>query len=176
MVRVLSPMRIARVRRTSVQAATETDEIDFALGLNQGIQVFAVEFGLFTPVVLGGDPANNETVTLSLHAETGGLEGGISSFPSDNFILNSEILAEAVYWTRAYDNATQASYPSGTWLTPTAWDFKSILGEPLLFAQNLTYRVIASTNMTVAGAQATVFYKYVELTNAELGAQFALRR
>lgn len=177
MAKALSPIRIARIRRTNVANATETQELDFSFGLRQGIEIHAIEFGLGNWSVAGADPPAEGDVTLSLHAETGALEVGINGFPADDFILNSEIIAEAVFASgKHYDNATQASHPSGQWLTEKSWRFHSLIGGPLLLAQNLVFRAIASANFSVNGPQALLYYRYVELSTAELAEQFALRR
>lgn len=163
------PVRIARARFSDPQNQTETMEIDFNLARNEGVELFAAEFGMQTHVLAGGNPAASSTTTLSLHVETGALEGGLTSFPSDTYILNSEILAEANWWGTNYDNATQASYSIGGWTTEHAWNFVELLGNPLILAQNITFRAIASTSAVTVGAFVTLFHRYVDLSDAELG-------
>lgn len=162
-------LRIARATRTSVNNGTETDEINFALSRNEGVELFSVEFAYNKYTNLGGDPASLTEIAFSLHVETGGLEGGIQSFPTDDHILNSEILAEAVLASNNYDNATQASYSNAEWTGQSSWDYFQKTGKAFLLAQNVTFRVIAPSGATVTGAQATLIYRYVALTDAELG-------
>jgi len=180
--KVLSPIRIARSRRTSFQATEETQEIDFALALRQGIRVHAVEFGIRQAIFVpsGNDAIERAQAHLSLHVETGALEGAIDAFPADATILNSEIIAETTLQKSAFTSsvpATSSDNEAYEWLQPKAWNFHQLVGGPLTFAQNLTFRGIASTStFTINGAQVTIYYDYVELTEAELGRQFALRR
>jgi len=181
MAKVLSALRIARARRTSTQNVEETQEIDFSLGLKQGIEIFAVEFGYRQIIpVPGNDAIVTFQVHQSLHAETGGLEGAIDAFPADDFILNSEIIAETTLQVSAFTSSVPATSPdvfNMTHLQPLAWNFIELTGAPLLLAINPTYRVITNlSTLTVNGSQVTIFYRYVELTVSELASQFSLRR
>jgi len=182
MVTVLSPLRIARSRRTSFQAVEETQELDFQLGRRQAIRVYAVEFGYRQVIFI---PSANDAIQfaqahLSLHIETGGLEGAIDAFPADETILNSEIMAETTLQVAGFTSSVPSTSPdfdSIVHLQPLNWNFIALTGGPILVAQNLTFRGIGSAaTLTINGAQATVFYDYVELTLQELGQQFALRR
>lgn len=179
---ILSPIRIARTRRTSFQNVEETFEIDFNLGLEQGIRIHAVEFGINNAVALpaADDIIDFSTAHLSLHIETGALEGAIDSFPSDNTILNSEILAETTLQSQGFTSSVPATSPdviNYIWLQPIAWNFHQLIGGALDIAQNLTFRGITSqATFTINGAQVTIYYQYIKLSKAELGEQFALRR
>jgi len=181
MVQILSPVRIARSRRTSFTNVEETQEIDFALGLQQGIRIHGVEFGMSNVVPVPGDDAIVVTnAQMSLHIETGGLEGAIDAFPADTNILNSEILAQTTLQVMAFTSSVPATSPdvfNMIWLQPTSWSFHEIVGQPIDLAQNLTFRVITSAaTLVVNGGQVTIYYQYIKLTDAELGQQFALRR
>ena len=182
MVRVLTPIRIARSRRTSFQNTAEEVELDFNLALSQGIRVHAVEFGIrqAIPLASSNDALEFMQAHMSLHIETGALEGAIDSFPADNTILNSEILAETTLSATSFSGSVPATAPdvtNMTWLQPLAWNFHDLVGGPIDIAQNLTFRGVTSqSTFTVNGAQVTIFYQFIELSDAELGAQFALRR
>jgi len=181
MAKPLSPIRIARIRRTSVVNSEETQELDFALGLRQGVEIFAVEFGIrgFTHVPVN-DSLDFDSFHMALHAETGGLEGGIDAFPADNFILNSEIIAETTLQVTSFTSSVPSTSPdviNAFWMQPLVWNYIEIFGRALTLAQNLTFRAITSNAVfNVNGPQATIYYRYVELTTAELAEQFALRR
>lgn len=177
MVKALSPIRILRARRTSFQATEETQEIDFQLGLQQGVQLYAVEFGIREAVVVPTTSPITAQAHLSLHVEIGALEGAIDEFPTDNVILNSEIVAETTLQITAGDTAQVEGTFSHIWTQPLAWNYLQLMGEPLLLAQNVTFRGITSESaLTVNGAQVTILYRYVELSKSELGEQFTLRR
>lgn len=174
---ILSPIRIARVRRTSFQDTEETFEVDWALGLSQGVRIHAVEFGIREAVLVPTTAPINAEAHLSLHVETGALEGAIDAFPTDNVILNSEIIAETTLQVTSGDTAQIEGAMERTWMQPLAWNFHALVGGPLDFAQNMTFRgVTSASTLTINGAQCTIYYQYIALSKAELGEQFALRR
>ena len=179
---ILSPVRILRSRRTSFQNVEETAEIDFQLGFEGGVRIHAIEFGLknATFVPSSNDSIEHATAHLSLHIETGALEGAIDAYPADETILNSEILAETTLQVQGFTSSVPATSPDVIvyqWMQPLSWNLHQIMGGPLDLAQNLTFRGIASVaTFTINGAQVTIFYQYLKLTKAELGEQFSLRR
>ncbi len=145
--------------------------------MRQGVEIYAVEFGFRELVLVPGAAPINAEAHLSLHAETGGLEGAIDSFPADNFILNSEIIAETTIQVSSGDTGQIEGAFELNWLQPMAWNFLQIQGKPLLLAQNLTFRGVTSVaTLTALGAQASIYYRYVSLTERELAEQFTLRR
>lgn len=181
MAKDLSPIRIARARRTSFQNTEESAELDFNLGLRQGIKIHAIEFGIRNIILVPVDDAiDHESAHMSLHAETGALEGAIDSFPSDDLILNSEIIAETTIQVDGFTSSVPSTSPDifvPTWLQPKAWNFHQLVGSPLVLAQNPTFRGVTSSSLlTVNGGQVTIYYQYVELTDTELASQFILRR
>ena len=182
MAEILSPIRIARSRRTSFQNVEETEEIDFALGLQMGIRVHAVEFGYRSAIFVpsANDGIEHASTHLSLHVETGALEGAIDAFPSDDTVLNSEIIAETTLQVAGFTSSVPAASPDVIvykHLQPLSWNYHELVGGPLDFAQNLTFRGVASVaTFTINGAQVTIYYQYIKLTKSELGEQFALRR
>lgn len=179
MARPLSPIRIARARRTGFADTAETQEIDFNLGLRQGIEIHAVEFGFAQVVPTLSTTDQTLVAFLSLHAETGALEGALDSFPADNFILNSEIIAQAALQILGQDEAATRGGSAAAigWLTPNRYEFSRMIGQPLIVATNLTFRgVTSSSNLTVTGGHVAIYHRYVELTDQELAAQFVLRR
>ena len=179
--KALSPIRIGRSRRTSFQDTEETQEVDFNLGIRQGIEIFGIEFGIRGfAVVPGNDALAFFNAHLSVHVETGALEGAIDAFPADNFILNSEIIAETSLQGSAFTSSIPAASSESApfaWLQPISWNYLQIFGKPLTIAQNMVTRGITSgSGLTVNGAQVTFFYRFVELSEQELAEQFVLRR
>lgn len=175
MVKPLSTIRIARSRRTSFTSTEETQEIDFALGLRQGIEIFSVEFGALEVIPVAAAFAT-EWALMELHARIGALEGGLDSFPADDTIMNSSIIAAAVFQMTTLDGTTEGAASQG-WLTERSWRFPDLIGKPYLVATNLTMRGITKdTSLTVNGGQITIYYRYVSLTDSELAEQFALGR
>lgn len=177
MAKVLSPMRVLRARRDSNQDTAETMEIDFNLGIEQGVELFSATFSVAQAIAVPGAAPLHLQEYMSLHVETGALEGGIQTFPADELILNSEIIAEAVLQIITGDTAQVEGVHTMEWLSPNHWNFLAMLGKPLLLAQNLTFRSDTSAStLTVNGPQLTLWYRYVKLTQAELVDLFTLRR
>jgi len=179
MVKALSAIRIARSRLTNVVNVAETLEIDFSLGLRQGVQIYAIEFGCLEFIMTPAAAFDQDFGLMEIHARTGALEGGLDSFPADDTILNSSILAAAIIGSVIQEEAATrgGSAAAFVWFTEKSWKFKEIIGEPVLVAQNLTFRAVTKdAAASLNGAQATIYYRYVSLTDAELAEQFALRR
>lgn len=181
MVKILSPVRIARARRTSFAAAEETQELDFRLALKMGLLIHAVEFGYRNVVpVPGNDTIDITNAHMSLHVETAALEGAIDEFPTDNFLLNSEIIAETTMQVMAFTSSVPATSPDVfniVHLQPLSWNYHQLLGGALVVAQNITFRGITSdAELTVNGGQVTIYFQYAELSDKELAQQFVARR
>lgn len=173
MPRILSGIRVARARRDAMATAEETDEIDFNLSLNMGIEILCVSFAVENAIPTGADPNNAQEVALSLHAETGALEDNIVEGPVDTHVTNSEILCEAVFGQIAYDNATQAAFTSG-WHSAHTFPFAEWFGRGIVLATNPTFNV--ESTGTFNGLLCTIWYRYVQLSDAELIQAYALRR
>ena len=175
----LSAIRIARARFTNVVNVAETLEIDFSLGLRQGIQIYAIEFGVLEFIKTPSTSLTQDFGLMAVHARIGALEGGMDTFPADDTILNSSILATAVISNMLQEEAATrgGSAAAFSWMSPKSWRFRDLIGEPLLVAQNLTFRAVTKTaTASMNGPQATLYYRYVSLTDKELAEQFALRR
>jgi len=172
----LTPVRIARVSRQSVNNGAETVELDFQLDHRQGVLIHAVEFLIGQLVDVGATSVVPTQAVLGLHAETGNLENTADALV-DATVLNSEVIAEAVIQATVLETAAAGGGIGFIWLSPNAWNFNQLLGRPLLLATNLTFRVFSSASvLTVNGGAAHIFYQYVTLTDAELANQFILRR
>ena len=179
MVKALTPIRIARSRRTSFTSTEETQEIDFSLGIRQGIELYAAEFGALEFISIPTSSFDTDWALMELHARIGALEGGLDSFPGDDTILNSSIIAAAVWQQADQDEAATrgGSAAAANWNTQNSWNYVQLMGGPMLLATNLTFRCITKgTDLVVNGGQVTLYYRYVSLSDKELGEQFALRR
>ena len=176
MVKALTPVRIARVSRQSVNNAAETVELDFQLDHRQGVLIHAVEFLIGQLLDVGATTIVPTQCGLSLHAETGNLENTADALV-DASVLNSEVIAEAVIQATVLETAAAGGGVGYEWLSPKEWNYNELLGQPLLLATNLTFRVFSSAAvLTVNGGAAHIFYQYVTLSDAELANQFILRR
>lgn len=179
MATALSPIRIARARRTSVTNSAETMELDFNLALLQGLEIYAAECAALEVIDTPSTAFDTNWMTTSLHAETGALEGAIDSFPADNTIFNSEIIAEATLEIITQDEAATrgGSAASLAWVGPNQWNFIQLIGKPLLIARNITMRAITKGSGTVVnGLQWSIYYRYVQLNISEAADLFILAR
>ena len=176
MPQALTPVRIARISRQSVNNTAETSELDFQLDHRQGVLIHAVEFLIGQLIDVGAVSVIPTQAGLSLHAETGNLENAADALV-DATVLNSEVIAESVVQSTILETAAAGGGAAITWLSPNEWNYNELLGKPLLLATNLTFRVFSSAAvLTVNGAAAHIFYQYVTLTDSELANQFILRR
>jgi len=176
------PITILRSRRTSFQNTEETAELEFRLASREGVDIYAIEFGIrgYSAVPSDDAEAVDLSAHLSVHLETGDLEGSIDSFPADATILNSEIIAETTLHVFAFISsvaATSGNAQSAVWLQPISWNYLELIGKPLTIAQNLTFRGVASAStLTVNGAQVTIFYRIRSLSDKDIVGLFSLRR
>jgi hypothetical protein len=178
MARVQTNIRIAKVTRTTFDSSAEEIELDFELSLRQGYLLHAIEMAFGEITHDASSSLLSGVVSVSVHAETGTLETSIDA-AVDGQILNSEIIAEtSIQSVIQIEAATRGgSARSMTWLGPNRWNYKDMIGDPLLLATNLTVRFVTdASTLDAANTTVTFFYQYAELTREELAGQFLLRR
>jgi len=170
-----SGWRMAIARRASVVGGTaESQEINFAMGFGEGIEIAHIEFGLTIAANSLTTARVQNNVRLSVHAETGALEEPLG--PSDDFELNSEVIAFAVLLVDTNDNAL-GEQSNFLWAPGPSTHFIDILGAPMLLASNPTWQVDGeSSTIAISNPFMRMWYRYVELSNSELLRLFALRR
>lgn len=170
-----SSWRSAIAMRGSVAGGTpESQEMNFAMGFGEGIEIAYLEFGARLVAITLTTSRIQEHAEFSLHAETGSLEDPLG--PNDGVELNSEVIASAILMVEANDSAL-GELSNYTWMTGPRFDYLQMLGAPMLLASNPTFRVDALSSLTnVSAAFVRMWYRYVELTDNELLRLFALRR
>lgn len=168
----LSPIRIAHATAFVVAIdSTEEQEIDFELGVQQGIEVYEIltlpEVGLDATAAVA-----NEAVEITAHVETGTLED--PSPAADGVIQNSEIIHHCLvegFIEPANDVIAQLV------VTNPKTSFLERMGQPLLVAQNITMRYQTGVLMaSLSFVETYITYRYVRLTEAELVNQLLQRR
>lgn len=175
MATALSPIRIARIRRTSVPAVAETAELDFALGVDEGVEIYSARLVMEEAIDTPDGVFDTDWAFASLHVETGGLERDLDDEQDEN-ILNSEVIAQACIQKQA-STLAGGDMSSYVWVAPPVWDYLAILGQPLLVASNLTARFLTKdANFVMNGVEWVIFYRYVKLTQQELAGLFIQRR
>lgn len=153
-------------------STVETAELDFNIGAREAIEIAAVLgiliLSTITESATGIDP---HAAIQTLHVEDGTIQDvEVSSSEADNFDNDSEVIYEQVMNMAAFNGTTEAAamlevHPSGLVTFP----------EPIVSPINLTHRVENNSTSTVS-ARLFMYYRYVELTDAELALQFSRRR
>jgi len=178
MAKPLTPVRIAKVSRTSFSNSAEEVEVDMELALGQGFLLHTVEIVPGELNLAVSTAQKEETAYMSVHAETSTLEVAQDA-AVDGLVLNSEILAQAVVQAKAQEEAATRGGSSAAfiWLSEKRWNFNELLEKPLLLATDLTCRFITSAAaLVVQRTTINLFYQYVELSEKELADQFLLGR
>lgn len=176
MVRASSPVRVAKISRTSWSNTAEEQEVDFNLARRAGVLIHSIEFAIGLLAQAEATTLDEESAHMSVHVETGELEVAIDA-AVDAVEVNSEIIAECsiAAWTELTASAGGALHFG--WLSPKRWVYKDIIGQPLLLASNPTVRHITSASgLTVSRSRVTIWYQHVDLTQAELANLFVVSR
>lgn len=171
MPRLLSGLRVAKVMRQSVQNVEENTSLDFSFAVEEGARIFQVRFDVSELVSVPGGADVSESAFLALHVEEGNLEDSLS-VAADRLRLNSEIMAENAILVLSSNVAAEGP-PTVTWMGSPVHNFP----DGFDVALNPQFSVVTSAaTLTMNGAQVTILYKYIQFTQAELAAQFLLRR
>ncbi len=158
----ISDIRIARSFIGAASAsAIETQELDFDLGIQQAIEIFAVIGGLADVTITTTTSLVSTFVQQSLHRETGTLfapNNGVGD--ADQVEIDTEILAEFFHNFVTVDSAEgdAAAYASN--------NSSFIFPRTVLTSRNLTHRVETDANISAAVFM-HVHYRFVKLTAQE---------
>ena len=180
MTHVLTPYRMARIRRDAVAVSTrEQAEVDFDLGVREGIEIAAVRFGCERLNTTTQTAILDQTNLFSLHAAATGLEADLADGPVDDQILASEIIAHAaLQLSFQIEAATRGgSAVAMVWTMDPNTNFLELQGQPLLLARNPLFAAEAlGASVEIVGAECDIWYRYVQLSRNELAALFVQRR
>ena len=172
MVKAISDWRVANsfVGQAGV-SSVETAELDFNIGSREAIEIAAVLGLLILSTITAVTVPAPIQVVQTLHIEDGTIQDvEVSTSEADAFDNDSEVIYEQVMNVDAVIGTDEASEmmqvtPSGLVTFPA----------PILSPINLTHRVENNSNLTSA-ARMLIYYRYVELSDAELALQFSRRR
>lgn len=170
MAKDLTGLRVCKVHIDRAGNTTEeSQEVDFDFGRGEGIALYRVEFAL-EPVVTADDDHDSRFGFVSLHAENDALEQTFDEISGEAVEIDSEIIAEATIVCLNQDEAATrgGSAAAYTWMSPNFWNFMEIHGRPIILATNPTFRAQVSDAGLVMDGLCTMYYKYVELSNAEI--------
>ena len=171
----LTGIRTARsLITTAVGAAfVGTDELDFELASDQGIEIEAVKH-IFTELnldVIAAPARANFFATL--HAETTTLEDPTPD--TNHTVRDSEILdmSAATFYGGDDSGAAQGGMTSSAFLGSNGWEK---MPDDFIVVSNLTHRFEADAVSDDGTSIYLIRYRYVRLSLAELGLFLALRR
>lgn len=171
MTKAISGMRVAR----SFIGATATEEsqlLDFNIGTREAIEIIAV---LGTMAVTAAVETTTNTPVLSeqsLHLEDGTIESpGSSGAAGSQFNNDSEIIFSQALNVIVFNGTTEAA--GAISLTPSGL---VTFPEPILSPINLTHRADNEGAVMDVGCSLYIYYRYVELSERELGLEFMRRR
>lgn len=174
--KVISGQRIAQTFLSPTGAEETEHEIDFQLTPNGGILIDAVQgYGHYhddSPAVSDTVPANSQA-HQTLHLETGATEDLLDVAGEDAFNIDTEIFYVQKFTFNAILGATatfgagvqMTQNPSGLWVPP----------EPILSPRNITHKATTVTVGTFLECGMLIYYRFVELSDSELGVALARR-
>ena len=175
MPRRLTGIRHARSLITTAVGAgfVGTDEIDFELASNQGVELVAIKHiftELFGDLVAAPLRAN---FWATLHAESQTLEDPTPD--TDGTVRDSEILdmEGATFYGGDDSGAAQGGMTASALHATTPWQ---PMPPDLIVVTNLTHRFEADAVSDDGTSIYLLMYRYVELSPSELGLFLALRR
>lgn len=175
MPQAISDVRVARsfIGANAVNV-TESVELDFGLGTQEAIEIIGI-IGLMN-MVGPAEPVvtTQEVGQQTLHIEEQALE--VASFAPaspDFFESDSEIIYQQTVNHHIVVDSANGHAGMTTFINPSGM---VTLPEPVISPINLTHRVITLGTLQPLGANLSIWYRYVRLTTAELGLQFARRR
>lgn len=174
MPRVVSGMRTAISFVTPSGAAEVAREIDFQLGAQDGIQIYGVQgYGNLhddTPATSATVPSVASAVQ-TLHLETGETEDLPDQAGEDLDDIDTEIFYVQQFIQSTFFHTTTGAgislsiTPPGIWVPP----------EPILSPRNIIHKGTTNGADQLLEAGLLIFFKYVTLSNAELGVALARR-
>lgn len=156
MVRILEPTLLRASAVITAQASGATDEMDFDFGNLEGAFLLAVEYrGVAKASTLSGG------LEMGLHFN------GTQAAPGSALLLGSD---ENFFAYVGYDWSLTTS--GVIWTRNQAVDLRFM---DIVVARNIAFQLFA-TGASTLSAQAMVYYKRVQFTEAEIGGIVAFRR
>lgn len=163
----ISALRIASSILTGAGAQVLTAELDFDLGIDQGIEIFGVLGNVIevsdSTLVAADDALNNVAGLQTLHLETGALSDPLDAGGDDAVRIDTEIFYRQDALAVVQNHAT-AQAGAGIVVTPAGL---LTFPVPILTARNITHRLESlATDQNVIMA-VLVYYRFVDLETNE---------
>lgn len=176
MPRVRSGQRFCRSFLSPTGAANEVSaELDFQLGGDDGIEIFAVQgYGSLHD----DSPAASDTVPYNavahqtLHLEAGETEDLPDAAGEDGFDIDSEIFWVQHFVQQGHIPATAGGGGAGLTITPSGL---VVFDKPILSPRNITHKATTLTADQDLECGVIIHYRYVSFSSSELGVLLARR-
>ena len=174
MAKDLTGVRVAKAFINNTTTTVSELELDFDLSRGEGIAIYRIQLEMVISQVGFSSVFDSHGANFSVHAENDNLEDVQDLLTADQFQNDSEIIFEAACTAWGQDEAaTRGGSAAGLlWGSPTHINFLEVAGTPLVLAANPTVRVITSDAELLVSGNFTFYYKYVELSAAEIREAF----
>jgi len=171
MPKAISDWRMARSMIGNA-GTLESVELDFNIGNREAIEIASVLGIINVSSITEGASILPIAVEQSLHVEDGQIETILSAeTDADSFDNDSEVIYQQSATMVSFNGTTEgAAYLE---ITPSGL---VTYAHPIVSAINLTHRSDNAAGSSGSACILLIEYRYVELTNEELGFFFARRR
>ena len=180
--KAISPWFIfRRVAASAQDGGAEQDlEIDFQIGQGQAVEIAHSELGVAQLVLTStGAALQNTSLMMSLHRRTGTLTDEVTPAPDSSYSQSEVLQGLFLTWGGNDPGAAGCSFGYSD-QGQRQIDWRSLLGEPLLVAANLTLRITIGTAISGAatwnGMYTKLLYRYVTATPQDLVKAFIARQ
>jgi len=171
---MVSPITGWRTARSFIGAAgtEETQELDFNIPVNGAIEIASVLGMPNVTTVTSGASIGPVHAEQSLHIENGTIQALLSSADElDEFDVDSEVIYSQSVNLMAFDGTTEGA----AWLAITPNGLVTF-AQPIISPINPTHRTDMDAAAMDIGFIMLIQYRYVALSDRELGFEFARRR
>ncbi|KKK73390.1 hypothetical protein LCGC14_2894310 [marine sediment metagenome] len=174
MAKDLTGVRVAKAFINNTTTTVSELELDFDLSRGEGIAIYRIQLEMALSQVGFSSVFDTHNAHFSVHAENDNLEEVQDLLSADQFQNDSEIIFEAAATMIGQDEAATrgGSAASIVWGSPNYINFLEVAETPLVLAANPTVRVITTDAEFLVSGNFTFYYKYVELSAAEIREAF----
>lgn len=174
MAKDLTGLRVAKAFLNNTTTTVSELEADFDLSRGEGIAIYRIQLEMIASAVAFSSTFDSHAAHFSVHAENDNLESVQDLLTADQFQNDSEIIFESglTAWAQV-EAATRGGSAAGMlWSAPNYINYVEVAGKPLILAANPTVRAITTDAELLVSGNFTFYYKYVELTDAEVREAF----
>lgn len=169
----ISGLHFARSMVSPVSTTAVERQIDFQLGVRQGIAIHQVIGGTALETVTESTDFQELRGTQTLHLESGSLETVPDAGGEDEDTIDSEVFYRQDFSLLASEEAaTRGGSAAAMVVSPNS---PIIYPSPVFTARNITHRGITTSSNLLLLHYVLIMYQYVEFSLSELGVLLARR-